>query len=729
MFESLFATLGTLPVSKILKKVAAKVLAGTVVVVASDTGSGKTLLLPPALAAQTDQPVLVLEPRRFLAVNAAETVAELAQVAVGGPVGYAVGRQSGEESRWSADGKILYCTYGYAIASNLILTAPIVVLDEVHEVSLDMSICRALLYHRVEQGQQVCILEMSATINADAQAAYWRPVAKVMVEQVDGRTFACERRYRPGSPLEKEVKTLLDEGRTGILVFRPGRGEVKETADAIRALVGKDVEVAEVYGELDYASRKAAVAPPVGKAKVLVGTNVVESGANIPWLDAGVSCGTGKENSVRIETGAVFLKLIDLPQWRIKQQEGRVKRFRDGIFVLCSDVPLESREVEAVPEIWRLPLTALALHCATFGIRADDLTYDFAPEKARIVEAETKLQRLGLMDADFQLTAAGTWVSELPIGPETGTMLWFAKQTQCLGAALPLAAVIEVDGIWEDVRQPHGLHKDSDWLDTYTAFRTVLSASESRRAALVTRHNISLKRFEAAQEMLRDLDRRLDAEATATLEATDAQLKLCLVAGFITSLCVGTHTARQVVGTSDTAYKVGQRSVVAVPFSGYVTGQLRTIQPKDTTKQSFTVLEKVTDVAFADLLAVAKVCPWVLTVEERREQAGYFAFRQVARYRLFGVYLLAETSAESPLTPDETTTQDAFEQERARLGRILQTLTPLRAEMGMGPIQLRREVFYLDDAAEHPYAYTDADVARAKAETTAALDAHRALTA
>jgi HrpA-like RNA helicase len=453
---------------------------------------------------------------------------------------------------------------------------------------------------------------------------------------------------------------------------------------------------------------------------------VVESGANIPWLDAGVTCGTAKEIVVRPETGATFLKLIELPRWRLDQQEGRVKRFRDGIFVLCSPLAYEQREAETTPEIRRLPLTELVMHCASFGLRAEELRFDYAPETARIVEAETKLQRLGLIDADCRLTKAGKWVSGMPVGPETGAMLWHAKNTGVLGAALPLAAVIEVDGIRKDFREPHGCDNTSDWLDALKAFQAVYSEKESwKRKELMEKFNVSYKRFEAAKEMLHDLRRRFNGDVSSTLVATDGQLKLCLVAGFITSLFQGGYSLTQLAGDRYSSYNIGNGSAASYLRGGYALGQLRTIQPKDRRKSAFTVVEKVTDVSLDDIVAVAKVRPSLITTETERVKVGYFAFQTVITRKLFGAYELKVEKADSPLTKNEEAEKAAFEATRATLRQQLDALNPLREELGLERIRHEDEAFRFGYYGSR-YAYTAEDVARAEDDNVKALEARRA---
>ena len=646
-FERLFESLRDLPVAEIAVDVAQSVMSGKVTTLFSATGSGKTLYQTAKLADLCGEQVLVLVPRRFLAINAAETVAELAGCEVGTCVGYAVGAQSGDRSSYNSDTKLLFATNGYAIASGLIHTAMRIVLDEVHETSMDLSIIRALLHRRIQNGEAVELLEMSATMDERQQAAYWSTIAQTKVFTIDGRTFDCEIRHRPAGRPAEEVMALIEEGRQGILVFRPGVGEVKETAEEIQRLAeaaSLSIEVSQIYGDMSYLDRRNATATPQdGVVKVLVGTNVIESGANIPWLDAGVSCGTGKENSVRIETGATYLQLIDLPRWRLQQQEGRVKRFRPGVFVLCAPLSHQERQQASRPEIERLALTDLVMHCSSFGLRTHELTFDYAPNPMMVMEAEQKLQRLGLINEECQLTSAGQFISGLSVGPETGAMLWHARQVGCLGAMLPLCAVIEVGGLRKDFRFGHSLDHASDYLDSLLALRETLVTFGKTRREYMEDHNIGFKRFDAAGDVLRHLERRLEVKADFNLERHIGLLRQCLVASSLDKLFtqVGFRGELASVKNRLTVYRIGQGSVVNYIRPGiFVLGDLRVIKPKDPRKLPFTVVEKVTTFTLDDLKAVAKIRPEILT-EER-----FLDFSvQYTNYMLFGQYLIQQERA------------------------------------------------------------------------------------
>lgn len=684
MFEKLYDTLSTLPVVGIADQLTTDVCDGLTVILSSATGSGKTLVATCKLADKANAQVVVCVPRRFLAVNAAETICELAGLTLGNEVGYAVGKQSGEQSKMSADTKLLFVTYGYAISSRLIERAMYVINDEVHEASMDMSIVRALLLRRLAQGQDLCLMEMSATIDPVRQASYWNAeTAPTKVYEIDGRTFPCLRLEVPlGSfvslqgegeepdpeeflhdfaelkALENAVEatvaqTTIDlinnHDRKGILIFRPGAGEVEATAEAIKALVKRTLrsqakqarkankglpedelnqlvnhlreenplsklEVVTIYGEMDYATRHAATQKAKdGYIKVLVGTNVVESGVNIPWLDGGVSCGTGKQQVVR-ESGALSLELVNLSQWRLEQQEGRVKRFCPGVFVLCSDEAWDTRMEETSPEITRVPLTELVMHCAGFGVRANSLTFDYVPDITKVEEAEVQLQNLGLLDQGCFLTESGKFTSALPVSTETGAMLWYAQKVGVLGDAVTIAALMEVGGIRKDFRYGHGYNNTSDWFDALLAYQYVCGAKGAERKELFEQENVSAKRFYAAKEFERDLLKHFNGDDMGFVfgqQGANELLVQAILVGQINKLCV--YRSNVVYTKDGEGYRIGRGSTVQYISTPLVSGTLRKVNPRNG-NMPFTVLEKVTQITLNTVMEVAKIRPELLCV-------------------------------------------------------------------------------------------------------------------
>lgn len=546
-FSKVAEKLKDLPVNAVAADVVDSVAQGKVGILTAETGSGKTLLANAMLADASDDPVLVLVPRRFLAINAAESIAELAEVNLGEEVGFAVGQQSGDRSQFGPQTKLLFATYGYALASGMLETAKTVVCDEVHEAGVDTSLARALLHERMERDPGLRVVEMSATLNAQKQAEYWSDVKEVDTHHADGRAFPCETRHVPSHQAKVEqvaIDLIENEGRKGIAVFRPGVGEVEQTVADIRELALQhgltNVEVEAIYGDMDMEERQRATRPPAeGNVKVLVGTNVIESGVNIKWLDTGISDGKGKVPYYR-DTGAQALVLEDLPQWRIVQQEGRVKRFTEGLFVLASDTPLEDRAQQQTPEIERMALTRLVMHAAGFGINPSELKYDGKVDRHRLNDAKQQLMNLQLLTEDWKLTDKGQFVMTLPVGPEAGALLESARPEH-IDAAIELAAVVEVGGLRADYKRGHGMDNGSDIFDGLKAYRQLAAAEVADEEELQERcadANVSWKRFCEVRDMAKDMHRRLDGkkEGVEQQPASRRDMQMMLLNGSVNHL-------------------------------------------------------------------------------------------------------------------------------------------------------------------------------------------------
>ena len=485
-FSLLREKLQDLPVHKIIDPVVKDVLAGNVTIVTASTGSGKSMILPGALADACDHQIVVLEPRRFLAFDSAFNVAELAGLKIGEEVGYALGQINGERSQHSDKTRLLYCTYGFALSSETINTANLLVRDEVHEKDEYMSLVGAILFERKKADPSLCIADMSATILAELQARYWRGVANTRVHAVEGKALDCDIVYEStmagknkGRTAEEIAVSLLEEGRKGIVVFRPGVREVENTVLEIQDRLTwngvRDVEVVGVHGGSTYDEHAAARrAPGAGKRKVIVGTNVIESGVNLRWLDAGISDGYRKIPYHRDDTGADALIRQDLPQAGLLQQIGRVNRdpaatgFSRGLFILHSQNTFEARDAQNGPAIERECLNRIAFYAASLGYNPTKLTWDITSAQhaealpARLEQAKQELMRLQLVYDDWTLTENGKFITHLPVSPESGALLCEAKKLdeQRMRAKKP-PRVVRDAVIIAAIAESHGLRKNS----------------------------------------------------------------------------------------------------------------------------------------------------------------------------------------------------------------------------------------------------------------------------
>lgn len=521
LFSNVTETLKALPVASVAAEVVQSVLAGKMTVLAAPTGSGKSMMVPAMLADATDEEVVVLVPRRFLATDAATNVAQMAGCKVGEAVGYSIGKMAGEGSKVSEQTKLRFVTYGYAISSGLINTARNLVLDEVHEASEDISLARAILHERRKNDPDMRLLEMSATIDATRQIGYWKDVSDTASHNVEGQTLKCEeRRETPGRDSESEAESiiaLLKEGRKGVAAFRSGVREVEDSVQLVKDLVKANpalgrVEVVGIHGGTPPDERdKARAAPPEGVRKVIIGTNVIESGVNLRWVDSGVSDGYGKIPYDRTDTGAEALVKEHLPQWRIVQQRGRINRapdvsqFESGIFTLFSNKEMVQRPQQATPELARRSVLRVAFRAACLGYLPEDLKFDTTITPERWQEAKEDLIRLGLVDEYWQLTRDGKTASRLPVTPESAAILCEASRLdvaaqrsgdvdlrarpRLLGDAIIMAALRDQGGMRENGKRGHGMegnsdiHGGSDIIDGLKAFRQLEQTHSAKMVA------------------------------------------------------------------------------------------------------------------------------------------------------------------------------------------------------------------------------------------------------
>ena len=647
MFEELYNnTLKDLPVNEVSDDVM-QAVDESVTIISSPTGSGKTLTIPAKLADKIpdNERVVVLVPRKFLAINAAETVAELSDTSLGEEVGYAVGTQGGDEPLFSKRSKIIFATYGYAISSGMIFYEKNIVLDEVHEASMDMSIAKALLHYRKTQGDPMRLIEMSATINLEKQKEYWKQFNPKTFES-EGRTFDCEIiEDNNKSSAEHAVDLILNKNRKGVAVFESGVANIEDTKDAIETLLLskdiKNVEVASIYGEMDKKERdKALKAPQNGFKKILIGTNVIESGMNIPWLDAGVTSGKGKDLFVT-SSGAIALKEQDLPQWRLQQQKGRVCRFTDGIFVLASYTKWNNRDKETTPEISRLPLSSLVMDCASFDLKAEDLNFDAYIDHNQLLAAKDKLKRLKLIDEDGKLTNLGKFSNDLPVTVENAVTLKYAQSREyCLPQAIVMTAISEQGNLRQNFRQNHGLDDSSDLFDGLKAFVATdkelkkLKRSGIQRKELEARtnqifftYNMNKKRFFETKELIRDLRHRLGVRfSTDSLEFDYDKLRQCLIAGHIEKLNIdGMNIFNR------NSYDVSNSSTVRA--SMFYLAEPRVITPKNGGR-SFTVNENVTALSADDIKTYIRKNPDVISKVDDDKDFHILDSSYIGNYKL-----------------------------------------------------------------------------------------------
>lgn len=526
MFSDLFEKLSHLPVSDIAQDVAKYFSLQSAPVVTSDVASGKTMLIPAYCALELqqyplDQTVYVLEPTRFLANNAAEALRTILGKKGENLVGCINSNRSDDDSILHPENRIIFTTVGYALSAGILVNKNNFILDEAHETSIDLSLTKAYLHHRRQSGDLINVAVLSATIDITNEMEYWGDEAIHFTTK--GSAFPVEFLHRPAFSLAESVTTLIeDHKRKGILVFVSGVEEIDEAVLSISSkLLAHDIdfEIEKIHGNSSGEERRKASRERRCDVKILVGTNVLESGVSLTWVDAGVSSGDTKV--MHVNGNVRKLKKEELPRWRINQQCGRTGRFKPGVFILAHPTPLENRPDMSPPDIVRLPLTELVMHCTAFpDIHVRDLKFTSReqPKEKALDRAISTLVEYGLIehhsDGRVTLTTEGEVIQPLPLSYRAGAAYCESRRLKCEAQMLPLIALLDVGDLRHDYRNPMvgGGSEHSDLLFQLNVivqyFSNWRNISWKERQEYAAHYNVSFKRLQEFALLLNDLERK-----------------------------------------------------------------------------------------------------------------------------------------------------------------------------------------------------------------------------
>lgn len=430
--------------------------AGACLVLTAPPGTGKTTLVPPLLADvltgtadSTPQRtpergpgrVIVTQPRRIAARAAARRLADLLGEEVGATVGYAVRgeRRAGPATR------IEVVTAGLLLRrlqrDPELSGVDAVILDEVHERSLDSDLLLALLADaRAALREDLTLVAMSATLDADrlrrilgGSSGGSSGGAAPLVE-VPGRLHPLEEVWAPpgrtgrlgprGVPREflahvaATVEQALDERSGDVLVFLPGAREVDDVVSRLRGAAPEGVDVLPLHGRLPASAQDAALTPsPEGRRRVVVATNVAESSLTVPGVRVVVDSTLAREPRLDVARSMSGLVTVGVSRAAGVQRAGRAGREGPGVvYRCCSPTDWARSPLAPTPEILSADLTGAALELAVWGVPdGAGLAWVDEPPAAALAAAREALERLGLAGADG-VTSLGRAVAGLPAG-------------------------------------------------------------------------------------------------------------------------------------------------------------------------------------------------------------------------------------------------------------------------------------------------------------------------
>ncbi len=442
-----------LPIVPFLGDIERLILERGSLVLAAAPGSGKTSLVPLALAhsRRLSGKVLVLEPRRVACVQAAVRAAELAGEAVGESVGYRVRL----DSRTSPRTRLEFVTEGVFV--RMIQNDPaladvgLVVFDEFHERSVSADLALAFALESRALKPELRILVMSATLDTDRVSDF----LGAPVLTVPGRAFPVETRHEPlargghfaatraeglEAAIARITRKLLTEIEGDILVFLPGTREIRRVA---HELAETEAEVLPLHGLLPLADQRRIILPSGGsRRRIILATSVAETSLTVPRITAVVDSGLARLERFQARTGLNRLVTEREAKDRAEQRRGRAGRLRAGLCVRVwpeTDTLPERTE----PEMLRAELSALVLEAALWGARKPaDIPFLDTPPAASWNAAHELLTELGALDDEGRPTAFGREAAALGTEPRLAALVLRGAARGRIREATSLAALL-----------------------------------------------------------------------------------------------------------------------------------------------------------------------------------------------------------------------------------------------------------------------------------------------
>jgi ATP-dependent helicase HrpA len=531
-----------LPVSARREEIVAAMRAHPVIIVAGETGSGKTTQLPKmCLEAGLDRPgqkIGCTQPRRVAALSVSRRVAEELGVTWGREVGCKI-RFNDETGR---DTHIKFMTDGILLAeiqSDPMLRAySTLILDEAHERSLNIDFLLGYLQGLLlKRPGDLNIIITSATIDT---AAFSQAFGGAPVVEVSGRLFPVEIRYEPPGSLvaDREAATsefnfveaavratedaLIETDDGDVLVFMPTERDIRDTRDLLENSLGASIEVVGLFGRMP-AGEQTRIFSPGSKRRVVVATNIAETSLTIPRIRYVIDSGLARMSRYNPRTRTKRLPVEPIAQSSANQRAGRAGRVRDGVCIrLYDQEDFEKRPLFTQPEIQRANLAEVILRMKAFRLGEIE-TFPFLnpPLLPAIRAGYALLHELGALDDQHEMTPLGRELARLPLDPTLGRMLLQARQEGALDEMLVIAAGLSVpdprewpDDAKEAAAQAHKAftEPDSDFLTLLKVWRALPDGSTRNALRRFAKANyFSHTRLREWRDVHRQLSETMDA--------------------------------------------------------------------------------------------------------------------------------------------------------------------------------------------------------------------------
>jgi len=598
-----------LPVSERRDEIAKAIAENQVVVVAGETGSGKTTQLPKIcleLGRGIRGTIGHTQPRRLAARTVAQRIADELGVELGGAIGYTV-RFTDQASDRTL---VKLMTDGILLAEmqrdRRLLRYDTLILDEAHERSLNIDFLLGYLRELLPRRPDLKVIVTSATIEPGRFAAHF---SGAPIVEVSGRTYPVEVRYRPlevpvpstndDDPDDPDHEVVRSEIRTtmrdqteaivdavgelegeppgDVLVFLSGEREIRDTAEALRATL-KHTEVLPLYARLPTAEQQKVFAPHSGR-RVVLATNVAETSLTVPGVRYVVDPGTARISRYSRRTKVQRLPIEPISQASAAQRAGRSGRVAPGVCIrLYSEEDFESRPRYTDPEILRTNLAAVILQMAALGLGdMEDFPFLDPPDKRSVRDGVQLLQELGGFDEQGAITALGRRLAQLPLDPRIGRMILQADAEGCVREVVVLAAALSIPDPRERpadreeaARQKHARFADehSDFVSFLNLWNYLGEQRKERSGSSFRRmcreeflHYLRIREWQDLVGQLRSIARDMGIREQDE-PADAARVHAALTAGLLSHIGVREGETRDYQGARNSKFVLAPGSVL-----------------------------------------------------------------------------------------------------------------------------------------------------------------------
>ncbi|GAA2174136.1 ATP-dependent RNA helicase HrpA [Agrococcus versicolor] len=596
-----------LPVSARRDEIAAAIAEHQVVIVAGETGSGKSTQLPKICLDLGREAIAHTQPRRIAARTIAERVAEELQVELGAEVGY----QVRFTDKVSAATKVAVMTDGVLL--NRIHRDPdlrqydTIIIDEAHERSLTIDFLVGYLQRLLPRRPDLRIIVTSATIDPES---FSRHFGGAPIIEVSGRTYGVDVRYRPLTreamdddgddddahddvdPIDgihDAIREIWRDDDGDVLVFLSGEAEIRDAQDALAGRLGAGVELLPLYGRLSSAEQhRVFERRPAGvRHRVVLATNVAETSLTVPGIRHVVDTGTARISRYSTRAKVQRLPIEAISQASANQRAGRAGRVAPGIAIrLYAEDDFAKRPAFTDPEILRTNLASVILQAATLGLGPlEEFPFLQPPERRAIADGTDLLRELQAVERSGAVTRIGRGIARLPVDPRFARMVLAGVEHDVADAVIPIVAALSIQDPRERplehrarADQLHARFADptSDFISLLNLWRYLREEQRQRSGNQFRRmcrdEHLNFLRVREWQDVVRQLERSLPkgsvpasrrSETSSEPFSTSAvEIHKALLAGLLSQIGVRDAEKRDFVGGRGTRFHIHPSSTL-----------------------------------------------------------------------------------------------------------------------------------------------------------------------